>query len=318
MQAIVDSLGQEGWQYEVILVNDCSPDRSWTVIEELCRSHTNLVGLDLRHNCGQDQAILLGLQCCQGDYVVIMDDDLQHHPGDIPFLLSALVDEGADVVYAKFRAKHHAAWKRCGSWLNGKIAEWVVGKPKGIYLSPFKVIRREIADLICTHADAHTYVDALILRVTSRITQAVVDHHPRFAGAGTYTFGKSVSVVCRLLRSCSLRPLRRASRLIWAGKQVLVGSLTGKHARRGYPRVWDEPLAMVRQVLDRRTEECSAAGRLLASPHGRAAGDRDVRYGTGRDGRIGEDVPVLRRDGAGPSADALSGAAGGPGLEQGG
>ena len=95
--------------------------------------------MDLRRNFGQDNAILTGLRFARGRAIAIMDDDLQHHPADLPALLAKL-DEGLDVVYADFRIKHQAAWKNFGSWFNGKVAEWVLDKPKGIYLSPYKVI----------------------------------------------------------------------------------------------------------------------------------------------------------------------------------
>src|SRR5260370_28745718 len=71
-------------QYELILVNDGSPDRSWSIVESLCRTRTNVIGVDLRRNFGQDNAIMAGLRLARGDAVVIIDDDLQHHPRDIP------------------------------------------------------------------------------------------------------------------------------------------------------------------------------------------------------------------------------------------
>jgi undecaprenyl-phosphate 4-deoxy-4-formamido-L-arabinose transferase len=137
-----------------------------------------------------------------------MDDDLQHHPRDIPTLLDKLVKEDADVVYADFEIKRHKFWKKVGSWFNGKVAEWVVGKPKGIYLSPYKILRREIAELICKYDGPDPYVDGLLLQVTARVTQTPVEHHARFAGTSNYTFVKSFKVWARLAFSFSVRPLR--------------------------------------------------------------------------------------------------------------
>jgi glycosyltransferase involved in cell wall biosynthesis len=212
--AIRDALTPAGLSYEVVLVNDCSPDGSWAVIEALCREHANVVGVDLRRNFGQDNAIVTGLRHARGDYVVIMDDDLQHHPRDIPALLDKLVKERADVVYADFRVKRHRLWKNLGSWFNGKVAEWVIDKPKGIYLSPYKVIRREVAELICRYDGPDPYVDGLLFQVTSRITQLPVEHHERVAGTSTYTLVKSVKVWGRLAFSFSVRPLRLVT---WCG-----------------------------------------------------------------------------------------------------
>jgi undecaprenyl-phosphate 4-deoxy-4-formamido-L-arabinose transferase len=217
LQALVAVIDRElqplGLRYEVILVNDDSPDLSWGVVEALCRSNPRVIGVDLRRNFGQDNAIMTGLRLVRGDVVVIMDDDLQHHPGDIPTLLAALRD-GSDVIYADFRHRHHALWKRLGSWLNGKLAEWVIDKPPGIYLSPFKAVRRDVVDLICHYEGPEPYVDGLLFQVTSRIGQVVVDHHPRFAGSSSYTFLGSLKVWLRLATAFSIQPLRLVT---WSG-----------------------------------------------------------------------------------------------------
>jgi undecaprenyl-phosphate 4-deoxy-4-formamido-L-arabinose transferase len=136
-----------------------------------------------------------------------MDDDLQHRPGDLPALVGK-AQEGFDVVYADFRKKRQKLWKNLGSWLNGKVAEWVLDKPPQVYLSPFKVIRKEVADLICCYDGPAPYVDGLLFQVTSRITQIPVEHQRRYAGRSTYTFWKSVRVSARLALSFSVKPLR--------------------------------------------------------------------------------------------------------------
>src|SRR5262245_13511750 len=211
--AIGEALEPAGRDYEVVLVNDYSPDHSWPVIESICRSNPNVVGVDLRRNFGQDNAIMTGLRLARGRYVAIMDDDLQHHPRDLPALLSK-IEEGFDVVYADFRVKRQKLWKNLGSWFNGKIAERVIDKPQHVYLSPYKIISREVTDLICEYDGPDPYVDGLLFQVTARITQIPVEHHKRYAGRSTYTFWKSVKVWARLAVSFSARPLRLVS---WFG-----------------------------------------------------------------------------------------------------
>jgi polyisoprenyl-phosphate glycosyltransferase len=220
--AVAAALAPAGRRYELILVNDGSPDRSWAVVEDLCRSRPEVVGIDLRRNFGQDNAILAGLRFARGRAVAIMDDDLQHDPRDLPALLAKL-EEGADVVYADFRVKRQRAWKNLGSWFNGKVAEWVLNKPRGLYLSPYKVIRKEVADLICRYDGPDPYVDGLLLQVTGRFAQVPVEHHDRHAGVSTYTFAKSIAVWARLATSFSVRPLRLVS---WCGLGLgLLGAL---------------------------------------------------------------------------------------------
>jgi glycosyltransferase involved in cell wall biosynthesis len=211
--AIAEALDPTNRDYEVVLVNDCSPDKSWPVIKGICRTNPNVIGIDLRRNFGQDNAIITGLRLARGKYVAIMDDDLQHHPRDLPALLEK-IEEGSDAVYADFRVKKQRLWKNLGSWFNGKFAQWVIDKPRDIYLSPYKIIRREVAEMICRYDGPDPYIDGLLFQITSRIGQISVDHHPRHAGRSTYTVWKSLRVWARLAFSFSARPMRLVS---WFG-----------------------------------------------------------------------------------------------------
>jgi undecaprenyl-phosphate 4-deoxy-4-formamido-L-arabinose transferase len=211
--AIAEALTPTGLSYELILVNDSSPDQSWKVIESICQIDPRVVGVDLRRNFGQDNAILTGLRLARGKYIAIMDDDLQHHPKFLPVLLDK-IEDGADVVYAHFRTKRQKLWKNIGSWINGKIAEWVLDKPGGIYISPYKVIRKDVAEMICNYQGPAPYIDGLIFQITSRIEQVPVEHYPRFEGRGNFTFLRSLGVSARLAFSFSARPLRLIS---WCG-----------------------------------------------------------------------------------------------------
>lgn len=293
LAALYDAVGCElrsaGISFELILVNDCSPDGSWGVIGSLCRTDPRVVGVDLRRNFGQDNAILAGLRLARGRHVAVMDDDLQHHPKYLPALLAKL-EEGADVVYACFKTKRQKLWKNAGSWLNGKIAEWVLGKPKGVYLSPYKVIRGEVAEAVCDYPGPTPYIDGLLFQTTSRITQIPAEHYPRFEGRGNFTFLRSAGISARLAFSFSAKPLRLVSwcgfllaglgmlltvfvvgyRLLfpekfppeavgWAslmvatlltgGLQMIFFGVLGEYAGRTYLLVSGKPQASVREVL---------------------------------------------------------------------
>jgi undecaprenyl-phosphate 4-deoxy-4-formamido-L-arabinose transferase len=204
----VHAVLQENFQnYELVLVNDCSPDDSWRVIKELAERYDFIVGLDLRRNVGQDNALMAGLNSSRGDVVVIMDDDLQHSPEDIPLLCSKL-SEGHDVCYAQFEIKRQMWWKNIGSDFNGWVARWVIDKPGDIYLSPFKALSRGVVNELIKYQGPFAYVDGLIWTVTSRCSQVPVMHQPRMEGKGNYNLARSIRVWLKLLTGFSVRPLR--------------------------------------------------------------------------------------------------------------
>ena len=303
--AIAEALDPIRRSYEVVLVNDYSPDNSWSVIQAICRRTRNVIGVDLRRNFGQDNALITGLRLARGKYVAIMDDDLQHHPNDLPALLDK-IEEGADAVYADFRVKRQKWWKNLGSWFNGKVAELVVNKPKDIYLSPYKIIRREVVEEICKYEGPDPYIDGLLFQVTSRITHVPADHHPRYAGTSTYTFWKSLRVLGRLAFSFSARPMRLVSwfgfvfamlglllavvvvlyrllfphsfpenatgwsslmvaLLVLSGVQMFCFGIVGEYTGRTFLRVNDKPQTAIREVLNQNSESEQSESEVVLS-----------------------------------------------------
>jgi undecaprenyl-phosphate 4-deoxy-4-formamido-L-arabinose transferase len=209
---VEEEVGRCFLSYELILVNDDSPDPSWEVIVRLAREHDFITGVNLRKNAGQDNAIMAGLSLATGEVIVIMDDDLQHDPSDI-VVLHRYIERGFDVVYAHFERKKQALWKNFGSWVNDWFAVLTLGKPKNIYMSPYKAMRREVLHEITKYAGPYPYVDGLIFTVTSNITQVPATHHARFAGKSNYDLLKSVGVWLKLATGFSVVPLRMATLL---------------------------------------------------------------------------------------------------------
>ncbi|MCJ7582878.1 MAG: glycosyltransferase family 2 protein [Candidatus Aminicenantes bacterium] len=207
LTSVLDKLGST---YEIILVNDCSLDNSWEKIVELCEIYGKFKGISLRKNSGQDNAIMAGLNYSSGASVIIMDDDLQQDPADIPSLLGRL-EEGYDGCYARPSSKKHSWFKNFGSWFNDKVANVVLKKPKEIYLSPYKALKREVVDEIIKYDGPYPYVDGLFVRLTRNITQITVEHHKRYAGKGNYNLIKSINVWLKLATNFSVYPLRIAT-----------------------------------------------------------------------------------------------------------
>lgn len=197
--------------YQLILVNDCSTDNSWEEIKKSAQSNEKIIAINLRKNSGQDNAIMAGFSRASGDYVVVMDDDLQHDPADIRKLVQELEKGDFDVCFAKFPKKNHKFWKNLGSWFNGKMAEIILNKPREIYLSPFKVIRKEVVDEIVKYKGPYPYVDGILFSITQNMSQVDAEHHSRSAGQSNYTLLRSIAVWLKLMTSFSVFPLRIAT-----------------------------------------------------------------------------------------------------------
>lgn len=210
--------------YELILVNDKSPDNSWEKIVALTKINPHIKGISLKKNSGQDNAIMAGLGLATGDHVVIMDDDLQHSPADISKLYEKCV-EGYDIVYGFFAQKKQTIWKNAGSKLNEHFAELFLKKPKGLYLSPFKVMRRSLVKEIKEYKGPFPYIDGIILSLTSNIAQVQLEHRKRFTGKSNYNLLRSVSVFLKHVTGYSLYPLRFATimGIMAAGLSFLLG-----------------------------------------------------------------------------------------------
>ena len=210
--------------YELILVNDKSPDNSWQKIVALAQINPRIKGISLKKNSGQDNAIMAGLGQAAGEYIVIMDDDLQHAPEDI-LKLYKKCKEGYDICYGLFTDKKQSVWKNAGSHLNGYLAEIFLKKPKGLYLSPFKIMKRSLVKEIKEYKGPFPYVDGIVLSLTSNITQVELLHRRRFEGKGNYNLFRSVSVFLRHITGYSLYPLRMATILgiFAAGLSFLLG-----------------------------------------------------------------------------------------------
>lgn len=210
LHSVLESQVRPLGDYELILVCDCSPDQSWAVIRELAREYCWVRGILLRMNAGQHNALMAGFQRARGRVIVTMDDDLQHSPDDIPLLLAEL-SQGRDVAYARFKSRRHAGWKIAGSRLNDLVAGYLMNKPRGLYLSPFRAITAAIRDDILRYQGPYVYVDGLILSVTRNIGTVDVDHHERYAGESGYSLKKSISLWLKMATNFSIVPLRITS-----------------------------------------------------------------------------------------------------------
>lgn len=196
-----------GLQFEIILVNDGSPDSSWTVISGLAQQYREVVAIDLLKNYGQHQANLCGFRESKGDFVITMDDDLQNPPSEIGSLINK-AQEGYDLVLGRFETKQHSIVRRFGSrvvgWLNRKVFE----VKDDLVLSNFRIIRRDVVDRVCQDRSFAPYIPGLVLKYSARRCNVLVKHLPRAEGKSNYTWRKILRLVANLLFNHSSIPLR--------------------------------------------------------------------------------------------------------------
>lgn len=207
---IKDALSETQWRYELILVNDVSPDNSWDVIKELAAEFKFVRGICLTKNVGQHNATMAGLNQAQGEVVIVMDDDLQHPPEAVISLVEA-IRSGYDVCYTRYANRQHKSWKKIGSWFNDRVATLLLKKPAGLYLSSFKALHHRIVDEVVKYDGPYAYVDGLILDITRYITVITVQHQPRLEGEGNYNLRSSLSLWLKMATSFSVFPLRVAT-----------------------------------------------------------------------------------------------------------
>ncbi len=200
----------EGYDYQLVLVNDGSPDDTYEVIRRLCREDKNIVGVDLSRNYGQAAAKMAALAYVTGDAVVYMDDDGQH-PAEGIFPMLDKLAEGYDVVYAAFPQKHHSAFKRATSAIYQKFSEWIGNKPKGISVSSFTAWSRMAADAVARYKSPFPAAGLYLNKVTTKVANVPMPHRDRLAGESGYTLGKLVSLAVTALTNFSIVPLRAAS-----------------------------------------------------------------------------------------------------------
>lgn len=196
------------YSVEIVLVNDDSKDGSEKVCESIAHENRSVKFISLRKNKGEHNAVICGLNFCTGDYVAIIDDDLQNPPSEIIALLKKAVTNNFDVVYARYETKRHSILRNIGSAINDFSATLLIDKPKGLYLCSFKIIKREIVDEIISYKGPFPYVDALILRCTSNIGSETVLHVNRKEGRSNYTFKKLISLYLNIFINFSSKPLR--------------------------------------------------------------------------------------------------------------
>ena len=202
----------EDYRLQIILVNDCSPDGTLNELKRLSKKYNQVEVIDLMFNVGQFKALMCGLENSTGDYIVTMDDDLQHPPEEIPKMLNYLIQhEELDVVLGKPQKKEHKAYRNLGSLMIRFVNQHIFKKPKDLVMSPFRVMTGDLKDTIVSHTTMFPVMGPLVLASTKRIANVDIEHKPRVYGTSNYNLLKLIKATFDNIINFSSLPLKMIS-----------------------------------------------------------------------------------------------------------
>jgi len=216
LRALVDRLlavlEQSGREFEILFVDDGSPDQSWEVLRALRLDHPDcIVAIQLMRNFGQHNALMCGFRHARGRYVVTMDDDLQNPPEEIPKLLEAIESSEFDLVYGSIASKRHSGWRNTGSAIVNVF--YRITFHTNVTITSFRIIRHELLESVFTYNLNFTFIDGLLAWSTQKVGEVPVAHHPRAAGRSGYNPLMLLLLAFNLFTNFSLLPLQITSML---------------------------------------------------------------------------------------------------------
>jgi glycosyltransferase involved in cell wall biosynthesis len=196
--------------YELVLVNDCSPDHSRDVICDLARQYSWIRPINLMRNYGQHNALLCGIRAARYDVIVTMDDDLQHPPEEISKLLGVLAG-GYDVVYGTPEQEQHGVGRDFASWVTKLALQNVMGAEIAQQVCAFRAFRAQVAKAFAHYEGSFVSIDVLLTWGTNSFASTPVKHRPREHGTSGYTFRKLMTHAMNMMTGFSTMPLQMAS-----------------------------------------------------------------------------------------------------------
>lgn len=200
-------------RFEIVLVNDGSPDNSWEIIEELARQYPAVRGINLMRNFGQHNALLCGVRAAQYELIVTMDDDLQHPPEEMPVLLDKLA-KGYDVVYGTPQAMQHGFLRNLASQMTKLAMQSAMGAETARNISAYRVFRTQVREAFAAFQGPFVSLDVLLTWGTRRFGAVPVRHNPRAIGSSNYNLRRLFTHCFNMLTGFSTMPLQLAS---WTG-----------------------------------------------------------------------------------------------------
>jgi glycosyltransferase involved in cell wall biosynthesis len=199
---------EEEYAYEVIFVHDCGKDNSWSVIQQLKAAAPKVVkAIQLSRNYGQHNALICGFKYAEGDFIVTMDEDLQHQPADIEELMKEQQSGDFDLVYGKYGELKHSFFRNLTSNIMRKSLNWAIPELHPDYTA-FRLIRTDIAKQCIEMQNSYTFLDGYLSWITTHVSSTLVQHQERLAGESSYTLRKLLNHTINIFTTFSNLPIR--------------------------------------------------------------------------------------------------------------
>lgn len=193
--------------FEIILVNDASPDNSWSVIKKLTEEHHHITGINLSKNFGQHAAINAGLAAAKGDYIIVMDCDMQHHPKYIPVLIEKM-KEGYDIVFTTTAKRRHSFFKNILSALYHKVYNYLTELGSDYNYTTFSMASKKVMDVYKTLDESNSHYLPKLRWLGFKQASVQIEHFARPSGKSSYSFKMLFIEAIKGLTSNSVKLLR--------------------------------------------------------------------------------------------------------------
>ncbi len=208
---VISTIDTNRFDYEFILVNDCSKDNVWQSIIKLTEGNNRIKGISFAKNFGQQSALLAGFRHATGDYVVSMDDDGQAPVESLMEMINSLEQNDYDIVYGCYQQVRQTGFRRFGSWFNHKMAIWFSNCPKDLFPTSFYVARKFLIEEIVQFENCYAYISGLVFRSTRNIGKIYVKHRSRIEGKSGYSLKRLIGLWINGFTAFSVKPLRLAT-----------------------------------------------------------------------------------------------------------
>ena len=193
---------------EIVVINDCSPDSTHEEMETLIGKYPKkLTYLKFSKNYGEHSAVMAGLRNCGGEIVIILDDDFQNPPDEALKLAEYTLENNYDVVFTKYKIKNDSFLRNIMSKIANMSAQVILKKPKDLYFSSFKAIKKKIVNEIINYEGPFPYIDGLILSITNNFNSFEVKHDERKKGESSYNITKLAKHYGNLITNFSTIPI---------------------------------------------------------------------------------------------------------------